>query len=108
MAANLPAFDPALEEKVTFSVYGLWPPDAASSNKANSPEGSAALERAASLLHYAHGPSANDSRESAFHVLVASMAFYAAGHYSRAFVTIRPVEEQTPAARSLRLCSGRM
>jgi len=27
------------------------------------------------------------------------MAFYAAGHYSRAFVTIRTVEEQTPAAR---------
>jgi hypothetical protein len=38
-------------------------------------------------------------RESGFHELVAAMAFYAAGHYSRAFVTIRNVEEQTDAAR---------
>lgn len=96
---NFPAFDPALEEKVTFSVYGLLAAGCSLVEQGQLPEGAAALERAASLLHYAHGPTAKDSRESAFHVLVAAMAFYAAGHYSRAFVTIRAVEEQTPAAR---------
>lgn len=43
-------------------------------------------------------PHAEGSRESGFHILVAAMAFYASGHYSRAFVAIRGIEKQTAAA----------
>ncbi|MGB6650123.1 MAG: DEAD/DEAH box helicase, partial [Bacteroidota bacterium] len=57
------------------------------------------MEQAASLLQYVHGPAAEKSRESAFHILLSAMAFYAAGHYSRAFVTIRQAEGGTEAAQ---------
>lgn len=96
---NFPAFDPSLDDKVTFSVYALLAAGCSLSEQGFRAEGAAAMERAASLLHYAHGPAAKDSRESGFHVLVSAMAFYAAGHYSRAFVAIRTIEEQTAAAR---------
>jgi hypothetical protein len=96
---NFPSFDPSLDDKVTFSAYALLAAGCSLVEQGDLLEGSNAMERAASLLHYAHGPAATESRESGFHVLVSAMAFYAAGHYSRAFVTIRTVEEQTPAAR---------
>lgn len=98
-AANFPAFDPILDDKVTVAAYALLAAGCSIIEHGERHEGSAAVERAASLIQYTHGPAAKESRESAFHVLVAAMAFYAAGHYSRAFVTIRTVEEQTPAAR---------
>ena len=96
---NFPAFDPNLEDKVTFAAYGLLAAGCSVVEQGDRAGGALALDRAASLLHYIHGPLARDSRESSFHVFVAAMAFYAAGHYSRAFVAIRAVEEHTPAAR---------
>lgn len=96
---NFPAFDPNLDDKVTFSAYALLAAGCSLAEQGERIEGADAMECAASLLRYVHGPTANTSRESSFHVLVSSMAFYAASHYSRAFVTIRSIEEQTPAAR---------
>jgi len=98
-ADNFPAFDVVLDDKVTVAAYALLAAGCSIIEQGERHEGAAAVERAASLIQYAHGPTARESRESAFHVLVAGMGFYAAGHYSRAFVTIRAVEEQTPAAR---------
>jgi hypothetical protein len=108
--ANFPAFDPALDDKVSVAAHSVLAAAAslietARASSLNDPErmavGINGLERAASLLHYVHGPSAPSSRESGFHELVAAMAFYAAGHYSRAFVTMRNVREQTDAARAI-------
>jgi hypothetical protein len=98
---NFPSFDPNLDDKVTFAAYGLLAGACSVVEQEDRVAGASTLERAASLLQYIHGPLAKDSRESAFHVFVASMAFYAAGHYSRAFVTIRVVEEHTPAMRTI-------
>lgn len=98
-AENFPAFDLNLDDKVTASAYALLAAGCSIIEQADRSEGSAVVERAASLLHHVHGPTAVVSRVSSFHVLVSSMAFYAAGHYSRAFVTIRSVEGQTQAAR---------
>lgn len=96
--SNFPPFDPNLPDKVTVAAYALMAAGCSFIEADGRAEGAPTLERAASLLHYAHGPTARESRESCFHVLVASMGFYAAGHYSRSFVTIRQVEEQTLAA----------
>jgi DEAD/DEAH box helicase len=98
-AENFPAFDIDLNDKVTVAAYALLAAGCSIIEQAERQEGTAAVERAASLIHYAHGPSATQSKESSFHVLVAGMAFYAAGQYSRAFVTIRAIEAQTPATR---------
>jgi hypothetical protein len=99
LPSNFPAFDPDLDDKTTFAAYGLMAAACSIVEGGDRSAGIGALERAASLLQYAHGPTARDSRGSAFHVLVAAMAFYAAGQYSRAFVAIRAVEQYTPAAR---------
>jgi len=96
---NFPAFDPNLDDKLTFAAYGLLAAGCSLVEQEDRAGGVAPLERAASLLQFVHGPHSSESSESRFHVLVAAMAFYAAGHYSRAFVTIRAIEAETAAAR---------
>lgn len=98
---HFPAFDTRLDDKATFSAYALLAAGCSIIEQGDRTEGAAAVERAASLLHYVHEPTARTSRESGFHVLVAAMAFYAAGQYSRAFVTMRSIEEKTAAARTI-------
>lgn len=95
---NFPAFDPNLDDKITFAAYALMAAGCSVVELGQHADGAIVIERAASLLYYVHGPRASDSRESGFHVFVAAMAFYAAGQYSRAFVTIRGAEGRTPAA----------
>jgi len=96
---NFPAFDPALDDKVTFAAYGILAAACSVVEQGDRNQGVSGLERAASLLQYVHGPHAIASRESAFHVFIAAMAFFAAGQYSRAFVAIRGVEQHTLAAQ---------
>lgn len=98
VAENFPAFDNQLEDKVTFTAYALLAAGCSMLEQEVITEGVAQLENAASLLQNAHRPFAAESRESSFHVLVSAMAFYAAGHYSRAFVSIRQVESITEIA----------
>lgn len=96
---NFPAFDPNLDDKVTFAAYALLAAGCSIAEKRDRPEDTGALERAAALLQYVHGPYTESSRDAGFHLLVSAMAFYGAGHYSRAFITIRAVENQTAAAQ---------
>jgi hypothetical protein len=98
---NFPAFDLNLDDKVTFPVYALLAAGCSMAEQGDRVDGASHLERAASLLQYVHGPHMKNSRESSFHAFVAAMAFYAAGHYSRAFVAMRAGEEQTPAAHAI-------
>src|SRR3990172_4088162 len=90
---NFPAFDPRLDDKSTFSAYALLAAGCSIIEQGDRTEGGAAVERAASLLHYVHGSNASASRESDFHVLVAAMAFYSARQYSPAFFTIPSIHE---------------
>ncbi len=95
---NFPAFDERLEDKVTFSAYALLAASCSKLEQQSIEGGADGLETAAALLQNVHGPFVGKFRESNFHALVSSMAFYAAGHYSRAFVAIRQVESITKAA----------
>jgi hypothetical protein len=95
---NFPPFDKQLQDKVTFSAYALLAASCSMLEQNSIEEGVIGLENAAALLQNVHGPFVEESRESNFHALVSSMAFYSAGHYSRAFVAIRKVESTTKAA----------
>ena len=101
LTSNFPPFDTDLDDKVTFAAYGLLAAGCSVVEKGDRPAGALEIERAASLLQYVHETLAKNSRESAFHVLVSAMAFYSAGHYSRAFVAIRAIEDHTPAAQTI-------
>ena len=97
--ANFPQFDAALVDKVTISAYSILAAgvslfEETTSVNATSADAIFALEEAAILLHNVHSPHALESESSKFHMLVASMAFYAAGQYSRSFVTLKRIESQ--------------
>lgn len=96
---NFPSFTADLDDRVTFAAYSLLAAGCSLVEQGQRSEGNGVLEQAASQLQYIHGPHAVGSREHSFHLFVGAMAFYAAGHYSRAFVAVRSVEEQTTAAR---------
>lgn len=96
---NFPKFDPDLDEKVTFTAYAMLSAGCSLAEQGDRPTGTAALEQAATQLEHIHGAFSVESRPSGFHVLIAALAFYAAGHYSRAFVAMRRVEGQTQAAQ---------
>ena len=96
--SNFPRFDPALIDKVTMSAYSILAAGVSLAEEESSPDAIAAMEEAAILLTNVHLPHAQNDPASGFHVLVASMAFYASGQYSRAFVSIRKVEAQTDLA----------
>jgi RAD3-like DEAD/DEAH box helicase len=95
---NFPPFDKQLDDKITFTAYAVLAASCSMLEQEGTEEGANGLETAASLLQNAHGPFSEISKESSFHTLVASMAYYASGHYSRAFVAIRKVEKFTACA----------
>lgn len=100
---NFPAFDVDLDDRVTFAAYGFLAAGCSLIEQGRRSDGAGALEQGASLLIASHGSSARVSRESGFHVLIAAMGFYAAGHYSRAFVAVNVVATQTDAAAIIAL-----
>jgi len=100
---NFPRFDPALSDKVTMSAYSILAAGVSLAEEEPSAEAIAAMEEAAVLLNNVHLPHAQNDPASGFHILVASMAFYASGQYSRAFVSIRKAEAQTDLARMVAL-----
>ncbi len=100
---NFPRFDPVLSDKVTMSAYSILAAGVSLAEEEPSAEAIAAMEEAAVLLNNVHLPHAQNDPVSGFHILVASMAFYASGQYSRAFVSIRKVEAQTDLARMVAL-----
>lgn len=101
--SNFPRFDPALIDKVTMSAYSILAAGLSLAEGKSSADAIAAMEEAAILLNNVHLPHAQNDPASGFHILVASMAFYASGQYSRAFVSIRKVEAQTDLARMVAL-----
>ncbi len=89
---NFPPFDRYLDDKVTFAAYSLLAAGCSLNELDSNREGIHYIETAASLLQNVHATEAHHSLSSAFHIIVASMAHYIAGHYSQAFVAIRNVE----------------
>jgi replicative superfamily II helicase len=96
---NFPKFDSALTDKVTMSAYSILAAGVSLAERELSSQAIAAMEEAAILLNNVHAPHAGVQLSSSFHGLIASMAFYASGQYSRAFVCVRKVEARTDLAR---------
>lgn len=95
---NFPNFDPSLQDKVTISAYSILAAAISIAEEEWTDEAIHALELGASLLFNVNQPHTEESESSIFHVLISAMAFYAAGQYSRAFVTIRKIETKSDAA----------
>jgi hypothetical protein len=97
--ANFPPFAEGLDDRVTALAYIYLAAGCSLAELGERAEGAASLERGARLLRSVHGPHARANRESAYHILLAAMAAYAAGQYSWAFVMLQSVEQTTMTAR---------
>ena len=95
---NFPNFDPSLQDKVTISAYSILAAAISIAEEEWTDEAIHALELGAGLLGNVNQPHTEESDSSVFHVLISAMAFYAAGQYSRAFVTIRKIESKSDSA----------
>lgn len=104
---NFPQFDPLLEDKVTTSAYAILAAGASLHEITPSQQSINAIGEAASLLTNIHFSQAIENAGSSHHILIASMAFYACGEYSRAFVTIRPIKLSSRIANIISLYLSR-
>jgi len=97
--SNFPLFTTGLDERVTGIAYSFLAAGCSIIEQGDRAAGIGALERGARLLRNIYCPHSETSKEAAFHVLIASMAAYAAGQYSWAFVMLKKVKSVTDMAR---------
>ena len=95
---NYPNFDKQLQSKMTMAAYTLLSAGCSLLEKEITEglagldygmKGSVANENAAKILVRLYETKSGTDSSSRFHSLVAALAFYTAGHYSRAFVGLR-------------------
>ena len=99
---SLPQFDENLTDRVTLAAYGILSAGVSLAENEIREEAIAPIEQAATLLNNTHRHGAKASHTSSFHTfhtLVAAMAFYVSGQYSKAFVTIDKIGLQTDLAK---------
>ena len=95
---NYPGFTEGLDDRVTFVAYRMLGAGCSLVEQGLSAEGHPQLHAAGDLLESTHRTNAQSESTSGFHCLIGAMAFYACGHYSRAYVLIKAPEVVTPAA----------
>lgn len=100
---NFPAYDRRLVSKVTLAAYRLLGAACSLAEQQRRGDSVAPFFEAGSLLHAAMAGEEGKSPVGSFHELIAAMAFYAAGHYSRAFVALREVEARSISGRLIYL-----
>jgi hypothetical protein len=99
---RFPRFDPRLEERALFLAYALLSAGCSLEETKGRGSGVDALTRAASLLQEIFSHNDAVSLDGKFQLLIGGMAFYSAGQYSRAFVTMREASQPLLAGRIIR------
>ena len=95
---HFPRFTKGLDERVTFIAYRMLSAGCSLAEQNLPVEGLLHLHAAGDLLESIHRTNAKTESVSGFHCLIGAMAFYACGHYSRAFVLIKATETVAPIA----------
>ena len=99
--SQFPQFDPKLTDKATIAAYAILSAGVSLAENGIREEAIKHIERAGALLNNTHRHDAKASHTSGFHTLVAAMAFYSSGQYSKAFVAIKNIELQTDLAKMI-------
>ncbi|WP_143076089.1 DEAD/DEAH box helicase [Stigmatella erecta] len=99
---RFPKFVTSLEERAQSLAYALLSSGCSLEETGSRGSGAEALTRAASLLQEAFFYSNSTTLDSRFQLLIAGMAFYSAGQYSRAFVTMREAVQPLLAGKIVR------
>lgn len=96
--SNFPRFAADLDDRATCLAYTILHAGCTLAEADQRAQSIDPLTQAATILQHSHEANPDRHEASDYHLVVAAMAFYAAGHYSRAFVLVRSVEPRTPAA----------
>lgn len=75
--------------------------------KNNIQNASEPLERGAQILEYIYGSKSNETNYRNYHVLISALAYYSAFQYSKSFILIKKVENETTIAKLLNLFLSR-
>jgi hypothetical protein len=89
---HFPGFTEGLDDRVTFVAYRMLSAGCSLVEQDLSGEGRPQLHSAGDLLESTHRTNAQKDSASGFHCLIGAMAFYACGHYSRAYVLMKATE----------------
>ena len=95
---NFPRFEADLDDRATCLGYTILHAGCTLAEADRRAESVEPLTQAATILQHSHAANPDRHAASDYHLLVAAMTFYAAGHYSRAFVLVRTLEPRTPVA----------
>lgn len=95
---DFPRFDDNLDARVTWVAYELIAVGCTIAEAGERGEAASALYEGGQSLEHLHRTRSSRGSPAAFHTLLAAMAFYAGGQYSRAFVAMRDAEEMTLGA----------
>ena len=95
---QFPNFTPGLDDRATFIAYRMLGAGCSLSEQDLKDEGDQPLHAAGDLLESIHRAGPTDEHSSRFHRLIGAMAFYACGHYSRAYVLMKGAETVIPVA----------
>jgi hypothetical protein len=98
-AENFPPFSERLTDRITMSAYSILSAAISLAENDHREEAVKPMEEAATLLHNVYSHIVDRNAEKKFHMLIAAMAFYASGQYSKAFVSIKNVEPQNDLAK---------
>lgn len=95
---NFPEFTQGLNDRVNFIAYRLLAVGCSLIENDHEEEGYTHLHAAGGILESVHRSSIHTNQSRIFHCLIGAMAFYACGHYSRAFVLIKDIETENSVA----------
>lgn len=95
---NFPKFENDLDDRVTYIAYARLSAGCSLIEKNEINEGYEQLHSAADILESNHRNQIDTSDSSALHCLLGAMAFYGCGHYSRAFILIKKVQNASASA----------
>src|SRR5438876_10017381 len=96
--SNFPRFEADLDDRATCLAYTILHAGCTLAEAERRAQSVEPLTQAATILQHSHEANPQRHAASDYHLVVAAMSFYAAGHYSRAFVLVRSIEPRTPAA----------
>ena len=93
---NFPNFTEGLDERITGIAFTYLSIGCALREKGgNNDVASAAFEKAGDIIHYINSPDSVDHENSNFLLVISSLSFYLAAQYSKSFIVIQKVEENS-------------
>ncbi|PST65028.1 DEAD/DEAH box helicase [Shewanella algae] len=100
--ANFPKFTDELTERVNGVAFSYLAIGCAISEKSEINDVAIkAFEKAGDIIHHTHSQNTEINEQSSFYLIVSSLSFYLSSQYSKSFVAIRNINDESPIKKLL-------